>query len=126
VAEKRGVVKVFDSLSDPAPDVFAARLRGMAPAAALEELQTIHGIGPFSAELILLRGAGEPDHLARNEPRLRRAIALAYGLGGEPSEDELVEISDRWRPYRTWVTLLLRAYLEDETHEIRRGRPAAR
>jgi 3-methyladenine DNA glycosylase/8-oxoguanine DNA glycosylase len=26
--------------------------------------------------------------------------------------------SGRWRPYRTWVTLLLRAQLEDETGEI--------
>jgi DNA-3-methyladenine glycosylase II len=28
------------------------------------------------------------------------------------------EISENWRPYRTWVTLLLRTQLEDETGEI--------
>jgi hypothetical protein len=30
---------------------------------------------------------------------------------------ELLKLSQRWRPYRTWVTLL-RAQLEDETGEI--------
>jgi 3-methyladenine DNA glycosylase/8-oxoguanine DNA glycosylase len=26
--------------------------------------------------------------------------------------------AERWRPYRTWVAVLLRAVLEDETGEI--------
>ena len=66
----------------------------------------------------MLRGAGEPDRLPRHETRLARAVALAYRLPEPPSEAELVEYSQRWRPYRTWVTLLLRAQLEDETGEI--------
>jgi DNA-3-methyladenine glycosylase II len=95
------------------------RLRGMPAEAALAELRGLRGIGPFSAELILLRGAGHPDLLAANEPRLRRAVAMAYGLGREPGPDELVATSDAWQPYRTWVALLLRTMLEDETREIR-------
>jgi 3-methyladenine DNA glycosylase/8-oxoguanine DNA glycosylase len=37
---------------------------------------------------------------------------------------EIERISDNWRPYRTWATLLLRTFLEDQTHEIA-GQPAA-
>jgi len=96
-----------------------ARLRAMPAGEALAGLRELHGIGPFSAELILLRGAGHPDLLATAEPRLRRAAALAYGLDGEPGDEELARISDGWRPYRTWVALLLRTMLEDETREIR-------
>ena len=66
----------------------------------------------------MLRGAGEPDRIPRHETRLARAVALAYGLPEPPSDAELLELSQRWRPYRTWVTLLLRAQLEDETGEI--------
>lgn len=68
--------------------------------------------------MILLRGAGEPDLLPANEPRLGRAVALTYGLDGPPTQQELGGISERWRPYRTWVSLHLRAMLEEETGEI--------
>ena len=32
---------------------------------------------------------------------LRRAIQRAYGLDRFPNEDEVAQISDRWRPYRS-------------------------
>jgi DNA-3-methyladenine glycosylase II len=98
----------------------AARLRSLPREKALEELQQLPGIGIFSAEHILLRGAGDPDYLTLNEPRLPRAVALAYNLKSEPSSEELRAISEHWRPYRTWVTFLLRHTLEEETHEIAR------
>jgi DNA-3-methyladenine glycosylase II len=96
----------------------ASRLRALPPEQALAELRQLPGIGDFSAELILLRGAAAPDELPRHEPRLARAVALAYHLPQPPSAPELQRISANWRPYRTWATLLLRAYLEDQTHEI--------
>lgn len=96
----------------------AARLRSLPVEEVLEELQALPGIGTFSSELILLRGAGEPDHLPANESRLGRAVAMAYGLDDPPTTVELQEISEKWRPYRTWVALHLRAMLEEETGEI--------
>jgi len=86
----------------------AARLRGMPRETALKELKTLPGIGDFSAGLILLRGAGDPDAVAYHEPRLALAVADAYGLPGPATTGQLTEISENWRPYRTWVTLLLR------------------
>lgn len=96
----------------------ADHLRSLSVDEALERLKKLPGIGDFSAELILLRGAGEPDHLPTNEPRLRKAVVLAYGLDEPPTVEELARISESWRPYRTWVSLHLRAMLEDETGEI--------
>jgi DNA-3-methyladenine glycosylase II len=96
----------------------AAHLRSLPPQRALAELQDLPGIGPFSAELILLRGAGEADHLPAAEPRLRRAVALAYGDEDEPTQAEVAKRAERWRPYRTWVAVLLRAALEEDTEEI--------
>jgi len=104
----------------------AARLRAMPRDEALAQLKELPGVGDFSAGLILLRGAADPDAVPAAEPRLARAVALAYGLPGPASPGELARISDAWRPYRTWVTVLLRAQLEAETSEIsgRRSRPA--
>jgi DNA-3-methyladenine glycosylase II len=102
----------------------ASRLRALPPEQAIAELRQLPGIGDFSAELILLRGAATPDELPRHEARLARAVALAYNLPRPPSAQELQRISGNWRPYRTWATLLLRVFLEDQTHEIA-GQPAA-
>jgi DNA-3-methyladenine glycosylase II len=95
-------------------------LRSMDEDAALTYLQTLTGIGPFGAELILLRGIGTADRAPVQETRLVRAVAQAYDRP-VPSQAELAEISESWRPFRTWVTLLLRTDLEEETHEIRDG-----
>ncbi|MGB3634031.1 MAG: hypothetical protein WA982_08320 [Rubrobacteraceae bacterium] len=96
----------------------ADHLRSTPAGEAIRELKKLPGIGGFSAELILLRGAGEPDYLPTNEPRLGRTVAMAYGLDEPPTVAELQEIAERWRPYRTWVSLYLRTMLEDETGEI--------
>lgn len=91
----------------------ATALRSRPPEEALAHLQTLPGIGPFSAELILLRGAGHPDVFPLHEKRLHRAMAAAYHLDPDPDPETLRAIADRWRPYRTWIALLLRVWLED-------------
>jgi DNA-3-methyladenine glycosylase II len=97
----------------------AARLRAMPQEEAMADLKKLPGIGDFSAGLTLLRGAGATDAVPGQEPRLARAVALAYGLAEPATPQQLRDISENWRPYRTWVTLLLRTQLEDETGEIR-------
>jgi DNA-3-methyladenine glycosylase II len=95
-----------------------AWLRGLPRDRALAELKQLPGVGDFSAELVLLRGAGDPDHLPLHEPRLCRGAALAYGLDEPPDRPWLEERAEAWRPYRTWVVLLLRVLLEAETGDI--------
>lgn len=101
----------------------ATRLRTLPWDEAMASLMELPGIGPFSAELILLRGAGMVDQLPAHEGRFPRAVAFAYDLAQEPTTDELATIAEPWRPFRTWVAVLLRALLEQEAGEIQgRGR----
>lgn len=95
----------------------ADRLRQPPREQALAQLQTLPGIGPFSAELVLLRGAGDPDGFPAHEKRLHRAMAAVYHLGEDLDLEALRAIADGWRPYRTWVAVLLRTWLEDRTGE---------
>jgi DNA-3-methyladenine glycosylase II len=83
----------------------AGRLRGLPRERALADLRTIRGVGAWSAEHILLRGAGEVDVLPITEPRVLRGASLAYGRTLWP--EALAEIAEGWRPYRTWVSVLL-------------------
>jgi 3-methyladenine DNA glycosylase/8-oxoguanine DNA glycosylase len=49
----------------------------------------------------------------RHERRLDAEIAERYGAGRT-----LVEVSEAWRPYRTWAAVHLRALREQRTGEI--------
>ena len=71
---------------------------------ALTALEEIRGIGPFSARLILIRGSGATDVAATEEPRVRARIAELYGADADPGA-----VADGWRPFRTWVSVLLRS-----------------
>jgi DNA-3-methyladenine glycosylase II len=91
----------------------ATRLRSLPPEEGLAAIRKLPGVGEFSSHLILLRGVGIPDGPVPREPRLLRALSLAYGIGGEPIDADVQRISEKWRPYRTWVTFLLRRMLTD-------------
>jgi DNA-3-methyladenine glycosylase II len=104
-------------------DLTGPRLRGGPADAALAALQRLPGIGPFSAELVLVRGAGAPDVFPSVERRLHDAMRTAYGLAPGAGVDELLAIAERWRPYRSWASFLLRAGREDEARESGGGRP---
>jgi 3-methyladenine DNA glycosylase/8-oxoguanine DNA glycosylase len=98
-----------------AGDLDADEMRALPVADALARLQRIPGIGPFSAELTLLRGAAHPDAFPTAERRLHDEMSAAYGTD-DPAE--LARIADAWRPYRTWVALLFRVSREWRTGEI--------
>src|SRR5260370_1246525 len=52
----------------------AARLRPQPRDQALAQLKKLPGIGDFSPELVLLRGAAAPACIPRHEPRFARAV----------------------------------------------------
>ncbi|HVT70197.1 MAG TPA: hypothetical protein VHF26_20795 [Trebonia sp.] len=94
------------------------RLDGAALQAAdagqsVRELQSVKGIGPFAAELIVLRGANAQDAVPRHDRRLIDEIAQQYG----PARP-LADVSGAWRPFRTWAAVYLRATREYRTGEI--------
>ena len=89
------------------------RLRSLPPEEAVADLQELPGVGPFTAQGIVLRGAGAPDLFAPDEPRIAKAAALAYDLPAEPSRDELGQLAETWRPFRSWVQMLLRIALAE-------------
>ncbi|HEV2773750.1 MAG TPA: hypothetical protein VGV57_13160, partial [Thermoleophilaceae bacterium] len=62
------------------------------------------------AEGILLRAVGTTDALPLGEKRGRAAAAEAYGTPEVVDDDgAFAALAERWRPFRTWVAVLLRA-----------------
>lgn len=89
-------------------DLDVGLLRDLGADAAIKHLTGLAGIGPFSAELTLLRGAGVVDFVPRHTPLISRALAEAYDLGPEPAPAQLEAIARGWRPWGGWVAFLLR------------------
>lgn len=90
----------------------AERLRSVPSDEAMATLRRLAGVGPFSAELILIRGAMTVDVAPAHEGRLLRAMAAAYDLAREVDASTLDRIVDGWVPFRTWTTVLMRTSLE--------------
>jgi DNA-3-methyladenine glycosylase II len=64
-------------------------------------LTAVPGIGPWTARGFLLVALNRPDVFLSGDLALRRTIQREYGLDHEPTDAELDELSDRWRPYRS-------------------------
>jgi DNA-3-methyladenine glycosylase II len=86
-----------------------AAIRAQAPADAIAALEALPGVGPFTSAGIVIRGAGAPDVLTLHEPRVRRAVATAYEREEPLSDEQLIALAESWRPFRSWVMVLLRA-----------------
>ncbi len=84
------------------------RLQAMEPEEAMADLQSLKGIGPFYAGLVVIRATGLTDVLPAEEPRSLRAAAHFYGLDGPPDSAAFTALAEPWRPFRTWAVVLLR------------------
>jgi DNA-3-methyladenine glycosylase II len=65
------------------------------------ELTEVPGIGPWTAHGFLIVALDRPDVLLSGDLALRRAVQRAYGFDHPPTEDEMVQVAERWRPYRS-------------------------
>ena len=64
-------------------------------------LTQVPGIGPWTAHGFLLVALDRPDVFLAGDLTLRRAIRRVYGLDHAPTQDEMLELAERWRPYRS-------------------------
>lgn len=83
-----------------------ARLRAMPPEEALADMRKLRGIGEFFAVGIVMRGAGLVDAIPHDDIT-RAGIQRFYQLTESPSDAEVARISDGWRPYRMWCSVLV-------------------
>jgi len=64
-------------------------------------LTEVPGIGLWTARGFLLVHLDRPDVFLTGDLALRHAIERAYEIDHLPSEREVAEIAERWRPYRS-------------------------
>jgi DNA-3-methyladenine glycosylase II len=82
----------------------------------ISALTAISGIGPWTAQGVLLVALRREDVVLPGDLALRKAIRSAYQLDQLPSEQEVLAIAEKWRPFRSLATsyLFASAFDRDE------------
>jgi DNA-3-methyladenine glycosylase II len=85
----------------------------------ISALTAISGIGPWTAQGMLLVALRREDVVLPGDLALRKAIRDAYQLDGLPNEQEVLAIAEKWRPFRSLATsyLFSSAYDRHDVHE---------
>jgi len=78
---------------------------GMDDDAVVAELTEITGVGVWTAKMQLLFSLARPDVFPVEDLGIRRAMEAVYG--DDLTRAEMVEIAERWRPYRSYASLYL-------------------
>lgn len=73
----------------------------------IASLEALPGIGPWTAQMIALRAAGQPDAFASGDLGLRRAVGRLAGLEGPADAAEVERVAEAWRPHRALASMYL-------------------
>jgi DNA-3-methyladenine glycosylase II len=106
ICERRLDLKVLGELDDPA---------------AIAALTQVKGIGPWTADIYLLMALRRPDIWPAGDVALSKAAGTAKRLRRLPSQRELLQMAEAWRPFRAVAARILWHDYLRRTAERRRG-----
>jgi DNA-3-methyladenine glycosylase II len=100
-----------ERLSDGRLDI--ERLTELPDEEFIAELTAVPGIGPWTAQGALLVALRREDVVLPGDLALRKAVRSAYHLDHLPTQEEVLEIAEKWRPFRSLATSYLFAAAVD-------------
>jgi DNA-3-methyladenine glycosylase II len=86
------------------------RLEHLAHEEVHATLTAVSGIGPWTADVYIMFCLGRADGWAPGDLALQVAAQQALGLDERPDPVEMLELAERWRPWRGVAARLLWAY----------------
>jgi DNA-3-methyladenine glycosylase II len=82
-------------------------LSGLPDDQVMAELTAIPGIGPWTVQGALLVALGREDVVLPGDLALRKSVQATYQLDHLPTQQEVLAIAEKWRPYRSLATSYL-------------------
>lgn len=73
----------------------------------IEALTTVTGIGPWTAEMVLMHSLGRTDIFSAGDLGLQKGLMHLYGFKKMPAQTTLARITRAWSPYRTYAARVL-------------------
>ena len=80
--------------------------------AVIQHLTQVKGIGRWSAEMFLMFTLAREDIFSFGDQGLKNAIMRLYKIEKPLTQEKATQISDVWRPYRSWACWYLWQSLE--------------
>ena len=93
-----------------APDGFE-EMHQLADDEVVKRMVAIRGVGNWTAQWVLVRALARPDGFPVGDLALRRTVAALYFEGAEITDEQLLDFSSRWSPWRSYATSYLFAAL---------------
>ena len=84
---------------------------------AFERLVALRGVGPWTAQMVMIFSLLRPDLLPLGDIGVIRAVEQLYAGGKRLSVDAVAKIGACWAPYRTVATWYLWRHLDAEPVE---------
>ena len=82
-------------------------LRGCSAAEVVESLTALRGIGPWTAQWLMIRSLGHTDGFPEGDLALQRTLGFLVNGGRRMSPEEAQLYSARWSPHRSYVVTYL-------------------
>lgn len=86
-------------------------LHELPDAEVVKQMVALRGVGNWTAQWVLVRALARPDGFPVGDLALRRTVAALYFDGSEITDEQLLDFSARWSPWRSYATSYLFAAL---------------
>ncbi|HUQ67105.1 MAG TPA: hypothetical protein VM101_13170 [Flavitalea sp.] len=93
------------------------KLSKMTNEEVIDYLTAIKGVGSWTVEMLLMFTLGRPDVFAADDLGIQNAMISLYKLDRSDKKkfrEDLLNISSKWRPFRTYACLHLWQYKDDK------------
>jgi DNA-3-methyladenine glycosylase II len=71
------------------------------------ELIKVKGIGPWTAEMVLMFSLGRTDIFSTGDLGLKKGLMHLYGWKKLPNQKKLLKTINQWSPYKTYAAKIL-------------------
>lgn len=88
------------------------KLIPLADEMVIQKLIQVKGIGRWTAEMFLMFALDRPDVFSYGDLGIKNAMKKVYKLKSHPSEKKAQQMSNKWKPYRTYACRYLWKSLE--------------
>lgn len=79
----------------------------MSDAELIERITQVRGIGPWTVQMFLIFTLQRQDVMPETDYGVRNGFSILYRKGELPAPRDLLEFSERWRPYRSYAAWYL-------------------
>lgn len=107
-------VEYLKGVAERWPNLPHDTLQGLSDDELRKELCKLRGVGPWSANMLLLFSYLRPDVFPIKDIGVIRAMERLYDLPRNVDPSQLITIAENWRPYRSAATWYLWRLIDSE------------